>query len=110
MSDKDILTNQEEYDEYEIVEITDEDGNVTQCYLVDVRDYKGVNYAFLRPAEEVEGEDFDAVSIYEISGDDESGILLPVENEALLEEIYADFMKDYDPEYPEYDLEEEFKN
>lgn len=93
-------------DEFEIIELTDEEGNVTQFYLIDVREYKKSNYAFLLPAEEIEGDDLDSVSIYEISGDDESGILLPIDDEALLEELYDDFMKDYDPEYAGYESNE----
>ena len=102
-NEKEVLT--EEFEDFEIVDLTDEDGNVTQFYLVDVRDYKGKNYAFLLPAEEIEGDDMDAVSIFEMSGDDESGILLPIDDENLLNELYLDFMSDYDPETEGYEAD-----
>ena len=111
MSDKNLVeNNQEEYEELEIIDIVDEDGNTTQFYLVDVRDYKGKNYAFLLPAEEIEGDDMDAVAIFELSGDDESGILLPIDDEELLNELYVDFMSDYDPETAGYEADENLAN
>ena len=58
--------------------------------------------ATLADAEEID-EDADAVSIFEISGDDESGLLLPLDDDTLIEELFADFMADYDPEYTEDD-------
>ena len=103
MSEKDLEKEVlEEDDGFEIIDVADENGNVTQYYLVDIRDYKGKQYAFLVPAEEID-EDADAVSIFEISGDDESGILLPLDDDTLMEELFADFMADYDPEYTEDD-------
>ena len=106
MSDKNLDLIEEEYEELEVIELTDEEGNVTEFYLVDIRDYKGKNYAFLLPAEEIEGDDMDAVSIYELSGDDESGILLPIDDEKLLDELFVDFMSDYDPETAGYESDE----
>ena len=106
MSDRKVDLVEEEYEELEVIELTDEEGNVTEFYLVDIRDYKGKNYAFLLPAEEIEGDDMDAVSIYELSGDDESGILLPIEDEKLLDELFVDFMSDYDPETAGYESDE----
>ena len=96
----------EEFEDFEIIDLTDEDGKVTQFYLVDIREFKGKNYAFLLPAEEIEGDDMDAVSIFELSGDDESGILLPVEDEQLLDELFVDFMSDYDPETAGYEAQD----
>ena len=106
MSEKNVDLIEEEYEELEVIELTDEEGNVTEFYLVDIREYKGKNYAFLLPAEEIEGDDMDAVSIYELSGDDESGILLPIEDEKLLDELFVDFMADYDPETAGYESDE----
>ena len=106
MSEKNVDLIEEEYEELEVIELTDEEGNVTEFYLVDIREYKGKNYAFLLPAEEIEGDDMDAVSIYELSGDDESGILLPIEDEKLLDELFVDFMADYDPETAGYEADE----
>ncbi|MBO5712636.1 MAG: DUF1292 domain-containing protein [Clostridia bacterium] len=103
MSNEKLDLIEEEFEDFEIVDLTDEDGNVMQFYLVDIREFKGKNYAFLLPAEEIEGDDMDAVSIFELSGDDESGILLPVEDEKLLDELYVDFMADYDPETAGYE-------
>ena len=106
MSENKVDLIEEEYEELELIELTDEDGNVTEFYLVDIREYKGKNYAFLLPAEEIEGDDMDAVSIFELSGDDESGILLPIEDEKLLDELFVDFMADYDPETAGYEADE----
>ncbi len=97
-NEKNLIT---EDDEMEVIELVDEDGKATQCYLIETREYKGKPYAVLSPAEEIDGLDEDTVLIFEISGDSQSGLLLPIEDEVLLEEIYNDYISDIDGEYVE---------
>lgn len=97
-NEKNLIT---EDDEMEVIELVDEDGKATQFYLIETREYKGKPYAVLSPAEEIDGLDEDTVLIFEISGDSQSGLLLPIEDEVLLEEIYNDYISDIDGEYVE---------
>lgn len=94
MDNEKLNENIENEEDSNIVELVDENGNATQFFLIETREYKGKPYAILSPAEEVEGLDEDTVLIFEISGDDESGLLLPIEDEVLIEEIYNEFMAD----------------
>ncbi len=97
-NEKKLIT---EDDEMEVIELVDEDGKATQFYLIETREYKGKPYAVLSPAEEIDGLDEDTILIFEISGDSQSGLLLPIEDEVLLEEIYNDYISDIDGEYVE---------
>ena len=97
-NEKNLIT---EDDEMEVIELVDEDGKATQFYLIETREYKGKPYAVLSPAEEIDGLDEDTILIFEISGDSQSGLLLPIEDEVLLEEIYNDYISDIDGEYVE---------
>ena len=97
-NEKNLIT---EDDKMEVIELVDEDGKATQFYLIETREYKGKPYAVLSPAEEIDGLDEDTILIFEISGDSQSGLLLPIEDEVLLEEIYNDYISDIDGEYVE---------
>ena len=46
----------------------------------------------------MDGVDPDEVVIFRISGDEGNEVLLPVEDEALLEEVYEEFMRELDEE------------
>lgn len=98
MSEKDLELDEQD----EIIELIDEFGNKTEFYLIGTMDYKEKNYAFFQPAEEIEGSDPDDVVIFEITEAD-GGMLLPIEDEDLLQEIFDEFVKEYDSEYPEYE-------
>ena len=76
--------------EDEIVELTTEDGKKLKFYFVGTIEYKGKNYSAFEPAEQIDGIEDDDLIIFELSGDDEeTADLLPVEDEALLDEDQA---------------------
>lgn len=102
MEEKDV-NNPEFNEEDEVVELIDEFGVKTQFYHLGSMDYKGKLYAFFTPAEEIEGSSQDDVVVFEVSGDDKGGMLLPIEDEDLLQEVFDEFVKEYDGDYADED-------
>jgi len=85
----------DEMDAYEEpVELISEDGKKMKFYFVGTIEYKGKMYSAFEPAEEIEGIEEDDLLIFELSGDDEeTAELLPVEDEALLDEVFEEFCR-----------------
>lgn len=80
--------------EDDIVELTTEDGKKLKFYFVGTIEYKGKNYSAFEPAEQIDGIEDDDLIIFELSGDDEeTADLLPVEDEALLDEVFEEFCR-----------------
>lgn len=78
----------------DIVELTADDGRKLKFYFVGTIEYKGKNYSAFEPAEEIEGMCEDDLVIFELSGDDEeTADLLPIEDEALLDEVFQEFCR-----------------
>ena len=78
----------------DIVELTTEDGKKLKFYFVGTIEYKGKNYSAFEPAEQIEGIEDDDLVIFELSGDDEeTADLLPIEDEALLDEVFEEFCR-----------------
>ena len=96
----DLIENIED----EPIEILDEEGNKLEYYHIGTMDFEGKNYAFFQPGESIEGADPDDVVIFEI--DAEGKTLLPIEDEELLERIFAQFEVEYyaDFEDPQEEL------
>ena len=81
-------------DEEDIVELTTDDGKKLKFYFVGTIEYKGKNYSAFEPAEEIDGIEDDDLVIFELAGDDEeTADLLPVEDEALLDEVFEEFCR-----------------
>ena len=78
------------------MELTDDQGNVLNFYHIGTIEYKDEWYVFFQPAEKVNGVDPDEVVIFRISGDEGNEVLLPVEDDDLLEEVYNEFMRELD--------------
>ena len=78
----------------DIVELTTDDGKKLKFYFVGTIEYKGKNYSAFEPAEQMEGIEDDDLIIFELNGDDEETCdLLPVEDEALLDEVFEEFCR-----------------
>ena len=85
--------------EDDIVELTTDDGKKLKFYFVGTIEHKGKNYSAFEPAEEIEGISEDDLIIFELSGDDEeTAELLPIEDDALLDEVFEEFCKALDEE------------
>ena len=78
----------------DIVILTTDDGKQLKFYFVGTIEYKGKNYSAFEPAEQIDGIEDDDLIIFELSGDDEeTADLLPVEDEALLDEVFEEFCR-----------------
>ena len=95
----DIIENMnEEAEENEnYITLTDDNGNDVSFEILDTVEYKDGLYAVLLPFDE---EDDGIVILEIVSGDDpEFDDFVAVEDDALLEEIYSEFKKNYSGEY-----------
>ena len=72
----------------EIVTMTYDDGTSENFFTIAELDYKGKWYIYLEPVDPSDDFEEDEVLVYE-EGEDENGeeILLPIEDQALLEEL-----------------------
>ena len=94
----------EDYNDYEdddnIVELVDEEGNKERFEHLATIEYKGEWYACFTPeaaAEEDDGEDEgDEVVIFHIVGEDDDEHLETIEDEALLDEVFAEFCNQFE--------------
>ena len=79
------------------IELIDDEGNKLEFFHIGTMDFEGKNYAFFQPGESIEGSDPDEVVIFEI--DAENKTLLPIEDEDLLDRVFAQFEQEYYSEY-----------
>ena len=92
MSDKVLKENVQE-ELTDVVELVDDTGRTLKFYHIGTIDYKNECYVFFQPAEEIEGTEEDDVIIFRIAGDEGNEVLLPIEDEALLDEVYEEFCR-----------------
>ena len=98
------MSMKEEYNDYEddnIVELVDEEGNTLRYEHLMTFEYKNEWYIALTPevpAEEVEEDDEEGeeIAIYHLVGDEEDERLETIEDEALLDEVFAEFCNIYE--------------
>ena len=83
--------------------MTMEDGSEKAFNYEDSFIYKDKKYLCLSPAEEMEEISEGELLIYELKEDEqkEEGMLSPIEDESLLEEVYKEYCKRYDEEFEE---------
>ena len=92
MDDKEFLNEEES----ELIELIDDDGKVIKFKLLDVTEYKGEKYTLLLAAEESDEIADDEVVIFRLNEKDE--VLEPIEDEALLEEVFEFYQSEVDEE------------
>ncbi len=103
---EDHMNMKEDRNDYEedgnIVELVDEEGNKERFEHLATIEYKGEWYACLTPEaqpeeldEEEDGEGEEVV-IFRIAGDEDDEHLETVEDEALLDEVFAEFCNQYE--------------
>ena len=89
------LLNEEEYED-NVIELEDDEGNSVSFYHVGTIEYKGHWYCFFQKAEPETPEEEDEVVIYLLDGEGEDQKLLPIEDDQLLDEVFAEFCKEYE--------------
>ena len=92
--EKKDLTDDEEYDD-NILELED-DGNVEKYLHVGTIEYKGEWYCFFQKAEPETEEEEDEVVMFLLKGEGDEQELLPLEDETLMDEVFAEFCNQYD--------------
>ena len=94
--DKDLEMNEEMEDNGSFITLTDDNGEDVSFEVLDLIDYKEREFAVLLPFEDTEDE---VVILEVIPGDDEeTDEFISVEDEALLEEVFTEFLKRADDE------------
>lgn len=88
--------NDEEIEEEEVIELIDDDNNIIKFRLLDVCEYKGEKYALLLAAEPNDAVADDEVAIFRYK--EEEQMLEPIEDEALLEEVFEFYQNEEDAE------------
>ena len=92
MEDKEILDEEVS----DIIELIDDDGKVIKFKLLDVTEYKGEKYTLLLAAEPSDEIAEDEVVIFRLNEKEE--ILEPIEDEALLEEVFEFYQQEEEEE------------
>lgn len=67
-------------EELNIVELSDEEGNVTNCEIYDIVEFEGKTYAMLLPVEESNSEDPELI-VLEYVEEGEEGTFVSIEDE-----------------------------
>lgn len=99
MDNNEILENTAETDEFNnIIELTDEDGNVVQFEFLDIIEYESKEYVIFLPLDEEE-EDAGEVVILQLEEHEEDEEYLSVEDEAVLEAVFNIFKDKYKDEF-----------
>ncbi len=91
MSENEIMDEEEES---EIIELVDDAGKIIKFKLLDVTEYKGEKYTLLLAAEPSEEIADDEVVIFRLNEKEET--LEPIEDEALLEEVFEFYQNEAD--------------
>lgn len=94
---EDIKNNVPEEEEASIIVLEDDLGNEVEFEYLDVIEYEGVEYLYLIPANE---EDGDEVVILKITSvDDETEMFEGIEDEELLETLFTEFKNKWKDEF-----------
>ena len=94
MADKNLTD--EEIEDEDIIELIDDDDNIIKFRLLDVCEYKGEKYALLLAAEPNDAVADDEVAIFRYK--EEEQMLEPIEDDALLEEVFEFYQNEEDGE------------
>jgi len=79
-------------DATENIVLTDDEGNELECEYLETIPYQGKDYAILYPLDQDEDEG-EVIIMEVVTGDDDEEEFLPVEDEDLLDAIFAEYMK-----------------
>ena len=87
----------EVYDEEDrIFEVEADDGTVERLYHIATIEYRGDSYCCFQKADPECEEDEDEVIIFALKGEGDDAVLEPIEDESLLDEVFAEFCHQYE--------------
>jgi len=75
-----------------VIVLTDDEGNELECEYLDTVNYKDKNYVVLYPLDQDE-EDGDVIIFELVEADDGSEEYITVDDEALLDEVFEEYMR-----------------
>ena len=83
-------------EEDNILELEDDEGNVEKFLHIGTIDYKGQWYCFFQKAEPETEEEEDEVVMFLLKEEDGEQRLFPLEDEALMDEVIAEFCNQFE--------------
>lgn len=95
MDNENLMDEDEEYGEH-ILELEDDEGNVEKYLHIGTIEYKGEWYCFFQKAEPETEEEEDEVVMFLLKGEGDEQELLPLEDEELMDEVFAEFCNQYE--------------
>ena len=98
MNNEKINENLELEEDSDYVVLTMDDGTQKNFYFEDEFEFNGKRYFCISPAEEMEDVNQGELLIYQVDESGEEFMLNPIEDEALLEEVYNEYCRRYDEE------------
>jgi len=87
---------EDEAEDEDYITLYDDDGNEENFYHLATIEYKGALYCVLQLAEPETEEEEDDVAIYKMVGEEPDYVLNPIEDEALLNEVFEEFLNQYE--------------
>ena len=94
-----------EEDENRIFVFDNEDGTVEKLYLIATVPYKGKNFACFQLAEPESEEEEDEIIIYAIREDGDEFVFDYIDDEDLMDEVFAEFCRQYEEKFGDEDEE-----
>ena len=90
--------NKDEFYEEEdrIFEVEADDGTVEKLYHLATIEYRKKMYCVFQKAEPESEEEEDEVIIFALEGEGDDAMLLPIEDDQLLDEVFAEFCHQYE--------------
>ena len=92
----DIEKMNEEYEELNVIELEDGEGNVEKFAHIATIEYKGKMYCCFQFAEPETEEEEDEIIIFRLQGEGDDARLFEIEDEAELDEVFAEFCAQYE--------------
>ena len=86
----------EEYEEENVLELEDDEGNVEKFLHIGTIEYRGNWYCFFQKAEPETEEEEDEVVMFLLKEENGEQRLLPLEDEQLMDEVFAEFCHQYE--------------
>ena len=96
--EREKMEEMETLEEERIIELVDDEGNAEKFLHIGTIEYKGEWYCFFQKAEPETEDEEDEVVMFRLDKDNEE--LLPLEDEQLMDEVFAEFCHQYE-EYEE---------
>ncbi len=92
-----VMKSEELYEEEDrIIEVEADDGTSEKLYHIATIEYRGGTYCCFQKAEPECEEEEDEVVIYQLKGEGEDALLVPVDDEQTLDEVFAEFCHQYE--------------